>query len=136
MNKILTDSVEIKSNASSIAEIEKAADVFFQQASLSQEMYGKVYLALIEASENAIRHGNKQDPNKKVKVSFEKNERQIILKIKDSGEGFDFSLVPDPTLPENIDKPNGRGLFIISNLSDELEFNDLGNEIIITFNID
>lgn len=135
MSKTLKESVEIQSNAECIARIEKAADVFFQKASISQEMYGKVYLALIEAAENAIYHGNKKDPEKKVLVSFEKNNKKIILEIKDMGKGFDTSDIPDPTLPENLEKPNGRGIFIISHLCDKLEFNEIGNKVQITFNL-
>jgi serine/threonine-protein kinase RsbW len=57
-----------------------------------------------------------------------------LFAIKDQGIGFDYNNLPDPTAPENIEKENGRGIFLIKNLSDDVEFNNEGNLITITFN--
>jgi serine/threonine-protein kinase RsbW len=92
-------------------------------------------LSLIEAALNAIIHGNKKDPSKKIFITYEKTNKQINLSVKDMGEGFDYNNLPDSTSPRNIDKPNGRGLFIISNFCNDLSFNDKGNEIKITFRL-
>ena len=136
MSKIIKDIICVNSNIGCVAEVEQFADLFFQKVSISQKMYGKVYLSLAEATVNAIRHGNKNYPNKQVTVQIEKSEQKIVLIIKDMGEGFDYNNIQDPTIPSNLEKPHGRGIFIISNLSDEIEFNELGSEIKITFNIE
>jgi serine/threonine-protein kinase RsbW len=56
-----------------------------------------------------------------------------VYKRQDEGKGFDYHNLPDPTAPENILKENGRGIFLMKNLSDEIEFNDSGNEVTIYF---
>ncbi len=136
MNETIKNSIKNYSNSKCIVRIEEFADLFFQKASISQKMYGKVYLALIEASVNAIKHGNKSNPSLQVNVQIQKTNKEIILVITDMGDGFDYDNIPDPTEVNNIESPNGRGIYIISNLSDKLEFNDSGNEIKITFNIE
>ena len=136
MNETIKDSIKVNSNPECIVKIEEFADLFFQKASIRQEMYGKVYLALIEASVNAIKHGNKSNPSLQVNVQIQKTTQEIVLIITDMGEGFDYNNIPDPTEVSNIESPNGRGIYIISNLSDKLEFNESGNEIKITFNIE
>ena len=135
MNNSVIDSIKINTEPDCIAEIEKFADVFFQRVSISQEMYGKVYLALIEAVENAMSHGNKLDEQKSISVDFEKNDEAIVITVSDDGLGFDYKNLPNPTHPDNLEKPDGRGVFIISNLSDKMEFNDVGNELKLTFNL-
>lgn len=136
MNKIAKEGIELSSRPENLSEIEKFVDEFLQNISINEELYGKIYLAVVEAANNAIFHGNKQDPQKLVKVNFELQNKQLTVDVIDMGDGFDYENLPDPTLPENIEKPNGRGVFIISNLSDKLEFNEVGNEMRITFNID
>ena len=89
----------------------------------------------VEAVRNAIIHGNRLDPNKEVFVEFESLENELSFKFRDEGRGFDFANIPDPTASENLEKPYGRGIFLIRNLSDKTEFTMQGTEIKITFNI-
>ena len=77
--------------------------------------------------------GNKLDKNKfvKIDISFIGGVVQII--VEDEGGGFDPTDVPDPTLPENIELVNGRGVFLMSHLADEIKFNERGNIVTMTF---
>jgi serine/threonine-protein kinase RsbW len=87
-------------------------------------------LALREALVNAIVHGNKRDPTKRVQVeAYEQSGRQVLIVVRDEGTGFDPSLLDDPTKPENIERATGRGIFLIRQFMDEVQFRDEGREI-------
>lgn len=79
-------------------------------------------LAIREASANAIKHGNKQHPDKVAQVIFELDEDNITIQIMDEGEGFEPDEVPDPLAPENLLKGTGRGIFLMRQLMDEVDF--------------
>ncbi|MBN2670006.1 MAG: ATP-binding protein [Bacteroidales bacterium] len=135
MNKAAKGKIEISSTLDDVSKIEKFVDDYLQQIHISEDLYGKIFLATIEAANNAVTHGNKLDASKNVYLELEVKHDELIIDIKDMGDGFDYENLPDPTAPENIEKPDGRGIFIISQLSDKLEFNEKGNEMRITFNI-
>ena len=86
-------------------------------------------VGVTEALANAVLYGNESDPEKTVRVEFSLDEHQVAVRVVDQGRGFDPAMVPDPTTPDHIDAPGGRGLFLIRNLMDELEFNDAGNSL-------
>jgi serine/threonine-protein kinase RsbW len=88
-----------------------------------------VRVVLCEALANAIVYGNQLDPAKRVDVRVEVGDEAVALHVSDEGDGFDPSVVPDPTQPERIDLNQGRGLFLIRQLVDEVHFNDRGNAI-------
>ncbi|NIM51117.1 MAG: ATP-binding protein [Gemmatimonadales bacterium] len=88
-----------------------------------------VRVVLCEALANAIVYGNQLDPGKRVDVRVEVADDQLQLRVEDEGEGFDPGRVPDPTEPHRIECPEGRGLFLIRQLVDEVHFNDRGNSI-------
>ena len=81
-----------------------------------------VKLALEEAMTNAFRHGNKCDPSKHIIVRYQVTTERIEIEINDEGEGFEPESVPDPTLPENIDRPHGRGIMLMRSYLDEVEY--------------
>jgi serine/threonine-protein kinase RsbW len=89
-------------------------------------------VALSEALANAIVYGNGLDPSKSVDVRIEVATSDIAVHVCDEGPGFDHTTVPDPTLPERVDRPDGRGLFLIRQLVDNVSFNDRGNSICMT----
>ena len=97
--------------------------------SLPQEEIFNLKLSLEEALTNAMRHGNRLDPDLFVDVSVELEGDRLIMKVKDEGKGFDFSKVPDPTHHDNKEKPNGRGVFLIKQLMSEVTFFDNGSGI-------
>ena len=108
---------------------EKAADEF----GFSEDDKDSLAIAVTEAVNNAILHGNKQDKNKKVFIKFEFHNNKLTVKIKDQGNGFNPDKIGDPLAPENLLKESGRGVFILSSLMDDIKFNfgKNGTEIIL-----
>ncbi len=92
----------------------------------------KMKIALTELLANAIYHGNDKDHFKKVTIGHVIRKEKVVVSVMDEGEGFDYRNVPDPTLPENLEKDRGRGLFIVRNYVDELDFSPKGNRVTIT----
>lgn len=87
-------------------------------------------LALREALVNAIVHGNQRDPAKRVTVEgYLLPDRQVLVVVRDEGRGFDPANLDDPTKPENIERATGRGIFLIRQFMDEVQFRDQGREI-------
>ena len=127
--------VQIASIQENLREIEKLIDEFNEIEELDESLYGKVMLATIEAANNAIVHGNKLDPEKKVKVEIIKRKERIEIYVEDQGNGFDYMRIPDPTAPENIENIHGRGVFLMKQLSDEVNFYKNGTKVQILFKI-
>ena len=93
-------------------------------------------IALTEAVNNAINHGNKRDASKSVVVIAElRNPFLLEISVEDEGEGFHYLDVPDPTLPENVLSESGRGIFIMREITDNFSYNERGNALIMQFNI-
>ena len=86
-------------------------------------------VGLTEALSNAMLYGNGSDPQKRVRVEVDVGIQEVAVRITDQGSGFDPSSVPDPTLPDNIAKTGGRGIFLMKALMDEVRFNDQGNSV-------
>jgi serine/threonine-protein kinase RsbW len=127
--------LHISSNVQNLRLVEKLIDELQFELDLSDESYGNVLVATMEATNNAIVHGNKSDPNKTVIVRFEKEENELLVNITDQGLGFDYKSVPDPTAPENVEKINGRGIFLMERLSDEINFSDHGRIVELKFKV-
>jgi serine/threonine-protein kinase RsbW len=115
--------------------VEQLVDEISTKYNLSSELYGNVLIACIEAANNAISHGNKMDPSKKVVIQVYMDDKVLSVKTTDQGQGFDYENIPDPTAPENIEKVSGRGVFLMKQLSDGLEFEDEGRISVLTFNL-
>lgn len=96
---------------------------------LDEYLVFNIKLALQEAVINAIEHGNKKQGDLCVKVDIQANGQRLKIEVTDQGEGFDYKAIPNPTNPENIEKLRGRGLFLIQNVMDEIEFADSGRTI-------
>jgi serine/threonine-protein kinase RsbW len=86
-------------------------------------------VSLTEALANAMLYGNCRDPRKHVRLEACLSRDEIVVQITDEGRGFDPSRVSDPTIPANRVRPSGRGLFLIRQLMDQVDFNDRGNSI-------
>ncbi len=102
---------------------------------LTENKRFEILLAISEAVTNAIRHGNKLDPNKHVSISFLAKEDGVTVTIGDEGEGFDPDSLPDPTHGEHLLVPSGRGVFLLRSLAEEVLFekNNNGNLVIARF---
>ncbi|HWN07956.1 MAG TPA: ATP-binding protein [Pyrinomonadaceae bacterium] len=88
-----------------------------------------LFVALDEAFVNAVKHGNKDDPKKLVRVGAELTPTEASFTIEDEGEGFDVQTIPDPRDPANLFKSSGRGVLLIYNIMDEVEYNAQGNRV-------
>jgi serine/threonine-protein kinase RsbW len=102
-----------------------------EQCEWIQEHLFGVNLAVEEALVNAIKHGNQEEPSKQVHVEFRLNDEGFFVRIADEGEGFDPTEVPDPTADENLDRPGGRGIMLMRNFMSRVEYNSLGNEVVM-----
>ncbi len=127
--------ITLKSSESNISIAEKFVDIICTNYGISEELYGNILISVTEAVNNAIVHGNNNNPNKNVRIESDFVDNFLKISISDEGEGFDFTNIPDPTAQENIEKINGRGIFLIKNLSDGVEFLNNGSKILITFKL-
>lgn len=93
-------------------------------------------VGLTEALANAMLYGNGHDPAKRVKVEITRAHGRLEARVTDQGNGFDPARVPDPTSPDNLTKPCGRGLFLMRKLLDEVWFNDRGNQVTLVLRLD
>jgi serine/threonine-protein kinase RsbW len=115
---------------------EKLIDDVCYEYNVKEDYYGELLIAMTEAVNNAIVHGNKLDATKQVTVTFDVlDEKNIRFVIEDEGPGFDYNNLPDPTAPENIEKPHGRGVFLMRKLADQCEFQDDGRIVIMDFTV-
>lgn len=89
-------------------------------------------VGVTEALANAVLYGNRCDPSKSVRVDVSLCPSRVVLRVVDEGHGFDPESVPDPTLPDNLQQSGGRGIFLLRELMDEVEFNARGNEVRLT----
>jgi serine/threonine-protein kinase RsbW len=96
-------------------------------------LYPNILISLTEAVNNAVQHGNRNDISKIVCVRSQKLKHTLHCEISDEGRGFDPEKVPDPTSPENIEKPGGRGVFLMRQLSDKVRFKDNGSTVELEF---
>lgn len=125
--------LQIESRQISLRLVEKVIDEVTGELGISKDSYGKILVSTIEGVNNAITHGNKSVPEKIVDIEFHCKGNDLKVKIRDEGEGFRPQDVPDPTLPENIEELNGRGVFLMSRLADEIKYSRKGNLVIMTF---
>jgi serine/threonine-protein kinase RsbW len=127
--------LNIASRIESLREVEKVVDEISTACSMSSEVYGNVLIATLEAANNAILHGNKLDESKDVNLEFKWDENQLELVVTDQGKGFNYKDIPDPTAPGNVEKVNGRGVFLMEKLSDDINFMENGSKVSLTFNL-
>jgi serine/threonine-protein kinase RsbW len=127
--------LKIPSDVGNLRLVEKAIDELSMELDLSDDVYGNVMVATMEATNNAIIHGNNSDPGKDVKIEIECAEKELKVSIEDQGRGFDYSNIPDPTAPENLEKINGRGIFLMERLSDEILYQEEGRIVELKFKL-
>jgi serine/threonine-protein kinase RsbW len=130
-----TISIQIPSIMENIRMIESFIDNAKEKFHLEDDIYGNIMIAVTEAVNNAIKHGNSGDRLKNVFLSLTLEESIIKFVVKDEGRGFDFDNLPDPTSPENLEKPGGRGIFLMKHLSDEVRFKEGGKIVEMSFYI-
>lgn len=130
MNKLT-----ITSEIGNIVRVQNFIEQLVNGIELEKKIFGKMNLAIIEAVNNSILHGNHNNHTKLVSIEAESDDDKIIVSVSDEGEGFDYSTIPDPTIPENLNKKTGRGLYLMNVLSDNLEFQNNGSKVIMSFSL-
>ncbi|MGW8123415.1 ATP-binding protein [Roseivirga echinicomitans] len=128
-----TISIEIPSLVENIRIVESFIDNAKEKYQLDDDLYGNIMIAVIESVNNAIIHGNQLAKEKFVHLSMILDENSVCFLIKDEGNGFIISDLPDPTAPENLTKTGGRGIFLMKHLADEVNFKENGQEVQLTF---
>jgi serine/threonine-protein kinase RsbW len=129
------ETVSFPSSIDNIKVAEDLVDEVCRQNEVHEDHFGNVLIAVTEAVNNAIHHGNLDDPNKTVSINVKRGDDKLCFVISDAGKGFDFENLPDPTSPENIEKENGRGIFLMKSLADEVSFEKNGAEVHVAFSI-
>jgi serine/threonine-protein kinase RsbW len=125
--------IKIGSTISNIQEVELFLNSIFDEYEIDSNRYSKIYLSLSEAFNNAIQHGNKLDESKYVTISFSVSSNYYEFTIEDEGIGFSLDSLKDPTTVENIRNESGRGIFIMTRFSDNIEILEKGNKIKLNF---
>ncbi|HMV07761.1 MAG TPA: ATP-binding protein [Cyclobacteriaceae bacterium] len=128
-----TISIQIPSIVENIRMIESFIDNAKERFHLDEDLYGNIMIAVTEAVNNAIRHGNSGNSAKNVFLSLTLHDNLLKFIVKDEGPGFNYEQLPDPTAPENLEKPGGRGIFLMKHLSDEVEFRENGKTVELSF---
>ena len=127
------DSIKISSDFSSLVDVESLVDHTCSSLGIKEDAYGNVLIAVTEAVNNAIEHGNSFNSDLSVGVTVHDGSKDFCFSISDEGTGFDYDNLPDPTAPENLLKENGRGIFLMKSLSDEIEYEKDGKAVNIYF---
>ncbi len=131
-----TKELKIPSALMNLSQIEKFVEEICDQHYLNDSYFGNILVAVEEAVKNAIIHGNKNDINKQVIITYHSGSRVLTFRIEDEGEGFDYSSVPDLLeCEESVSAKIGKGIFLIRALADNVSYNDEGNSVEITFDI-
>ncbi len=127
--------LRLSSNPRNVAKVETLVERLAAKYRISPDTYGNMLISLTEAVTNAIIHGNSNDESKEVKIQLSKNTDSLSFRTSDEGPGFDYNNLPDPTSPENILNIGGRGVFLMRQLSDNVEFHDGGRTVEMEFRI-
>ncbi|MCI0640654.1 MAG: ATP-binding protein [Gemmataceae bacterium] len=122
---------EIRGSVDLNALLFRLLDEMARAGFTDKEQFG-VRLALEEAIVNGIKHGNRDDPNKFVEVVYRVTSSEIIAEIEDQGPGFNPQALPNPLSPENIERPGGRGVFLMRHYMSTVEYNERGNRVTLS----
>lgn len=133
MNRLCKE-LKLPSCDESMTRVENFVDEICEAYYITNSYYGNILMAILEAVKNAILHGNKNNPEKQVKISFKSVPNGLCFTIKDQGEGFNFRDVPNPIdAPDDKAENAGKGIFLIRTLADQVSYNSKGNVVEIVF---
>jgi serine/threonine-protein kinase RsbW len=133
VSHVMIRRIKIESSVYNLRIVENAIDEITTEIGIKQENYGKILVSTMEAVNNAILHGNQSEQRKMVDVEISFRNKKLKIKISDEGKGFIPENVPDPTDAENIEEPNGRGIFLMSKLADDIKYSKRGNAVTMMF---
>jgi serine/threonine-protein kinase RsbW len=119
----------LASHPSNIALVSQLVDKVSQKYRLSDDLRGSLMISLTEAVNNAIIHGNRLDPSKQVNIHLQWRKNKLCIQVSDQGNGFDHTKLPDPTCPEHICNCGGRGVYLINELCEKVEYVNGGSTV-------
>jgi serine/threonine-protein kinase RsbW len=120
----------IPSDLEAARRVQEGIEAVVKTAFAEHEAFA-IKMAVEEALVNAIKHGNQMDPDKSVRVAYALRPDRFDVRITDEGPGFNPDDVPDPTAPENLERPCGRGLLLIRYYMTSVTFQDNGRTIVM-----
>ncbi len=112
----------IGSQFENIELVQIVVEESLRKLDLAEDVAHSISLAVQEAVANAIKHGNQQSPEKRVEIDFGVEDGEVVIEVTDQGAGFDPRQVRDPRMPDNLLRPNGRGIFFMSSFMDDIQF--------------
>jgi serine/threonine-protein kinase RsbW len=128
-----TFKISIPSMIENINIVESFIENACEKYHINEDIYGNILIAVTEAVNNAIKHGNQENKKKLVNLEMLSSEQKITFYVEDEGTGFDFKHLSDPTSPENLEAEGGRGIFLMKHLADEVNFFDGGRKVELVF---
>ena len=117
-----SETLVIQSDPDNVVKVDEWAERIAVEMGFTEDHRDDIAISVTEAVNNAISHGNENDPNRRVIIEFEKRKDSLKVTVRDEGCGFNLIDVDDPRKPENLMKPCGRGVLIIRKLMDEVSF--------------
>ena len=126
--------VTLPSDLAAAREFQSQLDAVLAASAFGEAELFSIRMAIEEAVVNAIKHGNQMDPAKSVEVRYALTPTRFEIRISDQGEGFAPDDVPDPTDPDNLERPCGRGLFLMRHYMHEVEYIDGGRTVVMARN--
>lgn len=133
-----TKNLVLSSKFEEMNRLEPFVEMLQNWVGFSEEDSSRIMLTLSEAVNNAIMHGNQENPDKQVKIrtSLDRDEQILEISVEDEGEGFNPNDLPDPLREENLLNEGGRGIYLIKQYADKTQFFDSGRKVVITFHLD
>lgn len=125
----------ISSQLVNINKVRCFLEEIFTESRLNMNYFNRVFLGISEAVSNSIVHGNCLDKSKRVFIRVVYTENKLHIEIKDEGDGFIAESIADPTTIENLKKENGRGIFILQQIADEVNYFDGGSKVLIKYTL-
>ncbi|MFA6449960.1 MAG: ATP-binding protein [bacterium] len=118
----MEDELVISSRTEHLSTVREFIESRLASLHLSEKERANIVFCLIEATINAMHHGNADNPDKLVKITFKAFEKKVVLTVKDQGSGFELAEIGDPREPKRINKPNGRGIFFMRQMLSKVDF--------------
>lgn len=125
----------LKSTYEELERVEHLLNELQSELGFDDEFYARLMLTVSEAATNGVVHGNGLDPEKKVTITAETKGNSLFVSTQDQGSGFDPGAVDNPLEEENLLKPSGRGVFLMGEYADDVQYEDDGRRLILKFKL-
>lgn len=125
--------LQISSELEQVEPVHQQVVAFIHSAGCSDEVFSKAELAIIEAITNAIRHGNQENPDQKVRILLQADESSLTCTVEDEGHGFIPEEIMNPLNPDQLLETGGRGVFLIKEMADQVIFENSGRRVRMIF---